>query len=302
MKNGGVNYRTSMKLEGIDYALKTNRLLVSEQNDYDQDIAQWLKKREHFLPDFRRQSPQLKKRRKLIDWTTMVAEKLELSTCTVHLAIKLLDLFMDGHDIQNPQLYLVCLVSILLASKMEEKDDKIPKCSKLNTFVKNQFPKQDFCSLEFVMLKFFNWSLGMPTACNFAEIWLPYAIQETDSHNNGPIVSYREARSYFNQYVKYFLDLSLADPHFIDVPPSQLGASLLASARIAFGLTPVWPTEMTIRTGFSLDVLRGCTDILLHTFRVDGSGEKEREDEGYQSLIGSPDKQMDSSCPELMET
>jgi hypothetical protein len=267
-----------------------------------QDIVLWLKKREQFLPEFKRQSPQIKKRRKLIDWTTMVAEKLELSTCTVHLSIKLLDYFMDGHDIQNPQLYLVCLVSILLASKMEEKDDKIPKCSKLNAFVKYQFPKPDFLSLEFVMLKYFNWSLGMPTACNFAEMWLPFAIQPTDSHNNGPIVSFREARAYFHQYVKYFLDLSLADPQFIDVPPSQLGAALLAAARIGFGLTPFWSHEMSSRTGFLLNALRSCTDILLQTFRLDGAGEREREDEGYHSLIGSPDKTTDSPCPELMET
>ena len=45
-------------------------------------------------------------RRKLIDCTTQVAEKLELSTCTVHLAVKLLDYFMDGHDIQVCHVYV----------------------------------------------------------------------------------------------------------------------------------------------------------------------------------------------------
>jgi len=293
-----------MRLEGTDYLLKANRLgLTYDIVDYSQDVIMWLKKREQHLPEFRRQSPQIKKRRRLIDWTTAVAEKLELSTCTVHLAVKLLDYFMDGHDIQNPQLYLVCLVSILLASKMEEKDDKIPKCSKLNALVQHKFPKPDFLSLEFVMLKYFNWSLGMPTACNFAEMWLPYAIQPTDSHNNGPMVSFREARSYFHQYVKYFLDLSLVDPQFIDVPPSQLGAAILAVARIAFGLTPFWSHEMSTLTGFVLESLHGCTEVLLHTFRKDGTGERVGEsDEGYQSLISSPDKTMESSCPELMET
>ena len=65
-----------------------------------------------------------------------VAGKLNLSTATVHLALRIIDLFMDGHDIQawnhneldftrflyqEPQLYLVCLGALLLASKMEER-------------------------------------------------------------------------------------------------------------------------------------------------------------------------------------
>ena len=71
-----------------------------------------------------------------------VAGKLGLSSATLHLALRIVDLFMDGHDIQvgitqnwceftpqspcsscsqEPQLYLVCLGALLLASKMEER-------------------------------------------------------------------------------------------------------------------------------------------------------------------------------------
>ena len=39
-------------------------------------------------------------RRVLVDWTSKVAEKLQLTNCTVHLAVKIVDYFMDGHDIQ----------------------------------------------------------------------------------------------------------------------------------------------------------------------------------------------------------
>jgi hypothetical protein len=35
-----------------------------------------------------------------VDWTSIVAEKLKLTSTTLHLAIKILDYFMDGHDIQ----------------------------------------------------------------------------------------------------------------------------------------------------------------------------------------------------------
>ena len=64
------------------------------------------------------QSPQLASRRHLIEWSTEVQEieyfqvyiecrlnvkvsgKLGLCGATLHLALRIIDLFMDGHDIQ----------------------------------------------------------------------------------------------------------------------------------------------------------------------------------------------------------
>ena len=34
-----------------------------------------------------------------MDWLSRVAESLGLGRCTLHLAVKILDYFMDGHDI-----------------------------------------------------------------------------------------------------------------------------------------------------------------------------------------------------------
>ena len=84
-----------------------------------------------------------------MNWTSSVAEKLKLTNCTLHLAVKLLDYFMDGHDIQDPQLHLVSLGSLLLA---EEKESLIPKYLKLNTFLKNQVSLSNFLTLEFMIL------------------------------------------------------------------------------------------------------------------------------------------------------
>lgn len=271
---------------------------------YIQDIVFWLKKREQSSMEFKRQSPQMDKRRHLVDWTSVVAEKLNLTSCTVHLAIKILDFFMDGHDIQDPQLYLVCLGALLLASKMEEKDSNVPKCSEMNAFTKNRFPLSDFISLEIVILKYFNWNLCLPTACYFAELWLPYAIQTSDSHNNGPLVSFREAKAYYHQYVKYFLDLAMQDATFIDTLPSVLAASILAASRSAFGLTPTWTKRMEFVTGYGMEVLQPFSSILLATFKKETKEETEMscEDEGYVSQTSSPIKENESlSCSEVMD-
>merc|ERR1711911_142932 len=124
---------------------------------------------------------------------------------------------MDGHEIavsfaacsdavcvqifvhcsfQDPQLYLVALGGLLLAAKMEEKDGNIPKCTKLNSFVKNFFPIRDFYSIELVMLNYFDWNISLPTACYFASTMLPYSILETDRLVSGPILHYSKAQAY----------------------------------------------------------------------------------------------------------
>ena len=52
------------------------------------------------LPEFLYRSPQLSRRGELVDWMSRVAESLRLVRCTLHLAVKIMDYFMDRHDIQ----------------------------------------------------------------------------------------------------------------------------------------------------------------------------------------------------------
>jgi len=254
-------------------------------SEYTMDILSWLKVKErqghHHL--MRRQSPQLERRAQLVDWTCDVAEKLGLCQSSLHLAVKLVDLFMDGHDIQNPQLYLVCLGSLLLAAKMEEKDGNVPRCSQLNIFVKNYFPLSDFFSLEMVMLNYFNWNICLPTPCYFTSLLLPHSIQPSDHHNAGPILSFIKAQAYFQEYVEFFLKVSLADVSFIDTLPSLLAASVIAAARRAFGLSPPWPDSLEILTGYREDQLGHITTLLLFHHRLSIS-----TDEGYCSFNSSP--------------
>jgi hypothetical protein len=254
--------------------------LVSE---YTQDILIWLRRKELDGIQCRRQSPQLSKRRHLIDWTCEAQQKLCLSDNTLHLAVRLMDLFMDGHDIQDPQLYLVCLGGLLLASKLEEKDGKIPRCSRLNAFVSNYFPLSDFFSLEFVMLNFFQWNICLPTVQTFCSFLLPHAVLSSDLHNNGPILSREKAAAYFETYVHYFLKVSLVDPVFIDCLPSLVAAAVLAAARRAFGFSPRWPELLQGMTGYSEVALSGLTSALLLHHAVG-----EAHDEGYESFSASP--------------
>ena len=78
--------------------------MIREQSslvsDYVEDILAWMKDKESSMVQLELLSPQLDRRRQLVDWTCSMAVKLKLTTQTVHLAVKLLDYFMAGHDIE----------------------------------------------------------------------------------------------------------------------------------------------------------------------------------------------------------
>ena len=60
---------------------------------------------------------QLGERRRLVDMLRLIGERLRLGNTSVHLAVRLLDLFMDNHRVEVAHLSLVALGCLLLASQ-----------------------------------------------------------------------------------------------------------------------------------------------------------------------------------------
>ena len=80
------------------------------------------------------------------------------------------------------------------------------------------------------------------------------------------------------------MKVSLTDVSFIDTLPSILAASVIAAARRAFGLSPIWSENLEMLTGYREDQLGHLTTLLLfhHGMSVNSS------DEGYCSFSSSP--------------
>jgi len=262
-------------------------------NEYIEDILTNIRESERKpIHRIRKTSPQIGKRSQLIEWTRDVSNKLLLNPNTFHLAIKLIDIFMDGHNIENPQLYLVALGGLLLAAKMEE-DGNVPKCMKLNSFVKSYFTITDFYSIELVMLNYFQWNVSVPTSYYCSALLLPYAILDTDKLLSGPILNYSKAHAYFEEYVQYFLRVGLLDYNLVDVLPSLLGVSVIAASRKAFGLVDPWPSKLERMSGYSIGDLDGIVMVLLIHLQELSSPSK---DEGYSSCSNSPVNSSSMLC------
>ncbi|KAK1333595.1 hypothetical protein QTO34_005980 [Cnephaeus nilssonii] len=232
------------------------------------DIHQALRYKELKLPSYKGQSPQLSLRRYFADLIAIVSNRFTLCPSARHLAVYLLDLFMDRYDISIQQLHLVALSCLLLASKFEEKEDSVPKLEQLNslgcmTNMNLVLTKQNLLHMELLLLETFQWNLCLPTAAHFIEYYLSEAVHETDLHDGWPMICLEKTKLYMAKYADYFLEVSLQDYAFLNYAPSLVAAACVASSRIILRLSPTWPTRLHRLTAYSWDFLVQCIERLL---------------------------------------
>ncbi|XP_069671697.1 cyclin-J-like isoform X2 [Periplaneta americana] len=235
--------------------------------EYAEEIVITLREREVKRTPFYQQSPQFKYRSILVAWMRSIAEDLHLNNAAIHLAVYLLDIFMDNHRIEEERLNFVALVCILLAAKTEERDANVPKISELNTRVGNQYPATDFISLEFMVMHFFHWNLVIPTAAHFAEYFTVFATSLSDMNSAPPqFNTYPDLRNAVQQYIRDFLDLSLQEVCLIPMKPSFVAAVCIAAARQFLHMSPKWPDVLENVTMYQYKDLQPCV-MLFISFR-----------------------------------
>lgn len=213
-----------------------------------------LRIKEARLPKITGSSPQLHKRRYLVDWVATICERCDIGCETLHLAILCLDHFMDKYSIEDTQLHLIALCCLLIAAKFEECDLNIPRIPTLNYFVQNAFLTNEFRQMEILLLEFFCWNLVLPTSAHYIEYYKLAALCSNDNLNGEKVTPQMEPKimKYISKYCKYFLDISLQDFAFSQLAPSLVAGAAIASSRHSLGLTPSWTPQLRELTGFSI--------------------------------------------------
>lgn len=213
-----------------------------------------LRFKEARLPKITGSSPQLHKRRYLVDWIATICERCDISSETLHLSIMCLDHFMDKFSIEDAQLHLIALCCLLISAKFEEVDLKIPKIQTLNYFVQNAFLTAEFKQMELLLLEFFCWNLVLPTSAHYIEYYKLSALIDNDCLNGEKVTEEMKPkiRKYISKYCKYYLDISLQDFAFAQLAPSLVAAGAIASSRHSLGLSPDWTETLTQVTGFKV--------------------------------------------------
>ncbi|XP_006799113.1 cyclin-J [Neolamprologus brichardi] len=232
------------------------------------DIYRALRYKELKLPSFKGQSPQLNLRRYFADLIAIVSNRFRLCPTARHLAVYLLDLFMDRYDVTVQQLHMVSLSCLLLASKFEEREDRVPKLETLNNLgcmssMNLVLTKQGLLHMELLLLETFQWNLYLPTAAHFTDYYLSIAVHEGDLHDGWPMTCLEKTKLYMAKYVDYFLEVSLQDHVFLCFAPSLVAAACVAASRLILHLSPTWPPRLQRLTGYTWENLIPCTEKLL---------------------------------------
>ncbi|XP_067279009.1 cyclin-J-like protein [Pseudorasbora parva] len=255
------------------------------------DIHQALRIKELKLPTYQAHSPQIGMRRYFADLLAVLSNRYQLCPTARHLAVYLLDLFMDHYDVAVRQLYVIALSCLLLASKFEEKEDRVPKLEQLNTLgfmcsLNLTLNKRDLIKMELLLLETFGWNLCMPTPAHFIDYYLHAAVQEGDLHNGWPLSSLSKTKAFMDKYTHYFLEVSLQDHAFLSFRPSQVAAACIAASRICLQISPSWTTVLHLLTGYSWDHLTQCIQLMLlaHDNDVKEANKSKSSPSAIQSL------------------
>lgn len=65
--------------------------------------------------DYKSRSPQLMYRKSILKDLRLLSDKLSLGAATLHLSVRLLDIFMDNYEIEEKQLILAASSCLLVA-------------------------------------------------------------------------------------------------------------------------------------------------------------------------------------------
>lgn len=258
-----------------------------------------LRLKEARLPKINGSSPQLHKRRYLVDWVATICERCDINAETLHLAVMCLDHFMDKYSIEDAQLHLITLCCLLIAAKFEECDMNIPRIQTLNYFVQNAFLANEFRQMELLLLEFFCWNLILPTSAHYIEYYKLSGLSENDNLNGEPVTPNMmpKLRKYIAKYCKYFLDISLQDFTFAQLPPSLVAAGAIASSRHSLGLLPSWTPELEKVTGFCVGQVQPVALALISVYYHYRARDKESEEtEAPSELMEKSKIQSSASC------
>uniref|UniRef100_A0A2K6FCR2 Cyclin-J-like protein n=1 Tax=Propithecus coquereli TaxID=379532 RepID=A0A2K6FCR2_PROCO len=235
------------------------------------------------LPTFRAHSPLLKSRRFFVDTLTLLSSHCQLCPAARHLAVYLLDHFMDRYNITtSKQLYTVAVSCLLLASnslgageclpvtsaspsphtgKFEDREDRVPKLEQINStrILSSQnvtLTKKELLSTELLLLEAFSWNLCLPTPAHFLDYYLLASVSQKDHHCHAwPTTCPRKTKECLKEYAHYFLEVTLQDHIFYKFQPSVVAAACVGASRICLQLSPYWTRDLQRISNYSLEHL-----------------------------------------------
>lgn len=157
-----------------------------------------------------------------------IAKTCEMSNVCIHLAVTLMDLFMDNHDLKFDTIMLVSFACLTLAgkclpflainvkaynnlnfifvAKIEEHCLNIPKLNTMQNVISKDVTNSHFRRVEMKILMFFEFNVAVPTVAHFIEFYKDCFYCDNDFYQSEYGSNFKDK---FDRMVLSYQDASL---------------------------------------------------------------------------------------------
>ncbi|KAJ6020552.1 hypothetical protein N7540_006056 [Penicillium herquei] len=151
----------------------------------------------------------------LLDFLIEAHTAFQLMPSTLFLAINLLDRYCSKRVVYKRHYQLVGCAALLIASKYNDKKDRVPTVKELKSMCCSLYDDDMFIQMEWHVLQTLGWTIGHPTVDSFLQI----AVLD-ESYD--PEVEHMAL---------YILEIALFHRDFVSKPSSELARAALALSR-----------------------------------------------------------------------
>lgn len=199
----------------------------------------------------------------LINWIRRLCQNFKYSLTTFYLSIGILDAVLSLYQLEEIQYKLLGFISLYIAAKKHEQENKIPKIKEVILFFKGEFLESDFCEYELFIVNIFNWNFNLKTPFQFVSFFLSRGIvSSADFIENVSSETIEETVFKVEKLALYFLEISLDDYRFYMYTSIAIAASSIAAARIFLKLS-FWNEYLETLTNVSWSSIEDCVGHLL---------------------------------------
>ncbi|KAF4320625.1 hypothetical protein BBO99_00004794 [Phytophthora kernoviae] len=182
----------------------------------------------------------------LVDWLVDVHYKYGLLPQTLHIAIHLIDRYLENNlSVCRQRLQLVGVSAMFIAAKYEEIYP--PEAEDFVKITDNAYSRDDIFKMEEKMLAAIGYRVTFPTAFQFMKRFLKAS---------------RTCDDRVEHFAHYIVDRCLQEYKLIKYMPSKIAASAVHIARTQMRDSPAWSSTLEHHSSYSERSLRPCIDEL----------------------------------------
>ncbi len=194
--------------------------------------------------------PFLRFRRQVVDWMAEVADQHALKDSTTHTAMHFFDVIACTREVSRQHLHLVAMCCLLVAAKHDEMDARVPRIEALVSCSAGAYDGDAVRQTELSVLAALNWRLSPVTPAHFLVYYIDVGLLcESDVVDDRP--ASQRSLGMLIKYIEFFKNLMLHEFSFSKFLPSAMAAGIVAAARRAIKVVPIWNSYLESLTGYS---------------------------------------------------